>query len=612
MTHLHLPSSVRLALGFGGLALLSKLAAAADPFPAQLDLDALPSDEGVLINERPGTWRFGYAVEMVSDVNGDGIDDLLIGAPYTPVGDSPRAGVAYVIFGNTELGADGPVQIPGLAVGEGLSILGRRPESQTGAFVSGAGDVDGDGLDDILIGAPNFVVLYGDPKAGETYLIFGSEALSERNELDLNAPGTDDVVVLAQPAPTDAYRFGRQVGAIGDVNGDGLDDFVVSGEYSQNEGVAFVVYGDPSLRDRPVFPLAELDGSNGFVVRTPRLLDSVAGGGDLNGDGFADLVLGSPSENLSDSDGATYVLFGGDDVGRDGIVDTTALSEVLSLTVRAANGTGSRPGYGARVVGDINGDGFDDLALGDPFQLPEESYLIFGAQDLAQPGATLFVSDLDGTQGITLRGEPQLSSFGGDVTGAGDLNADGVDDLLIGDSAQASGLILFGSPLLGEQSVVFVEQFDGLKGFRALSNPGDQTGQAVSGGKDLNADGVADIILGAPDPFSQAVYVVFGRVLPADLDRDGIADVEDNCQLAVNGDQRDSNGDGYGNLCDADLDDSCVVAPADWLLMRDVLGTADADADLDGNGRVDLQDARRLFDHRGLAPGPSGVTDACD
>ncbi len=98
----------------------------------------------------------------------------------------------------------------------------------------------------------------------------------------------------------------------------------------------------------------------------------------------------------------------------------------------------------------------------------------------------------------------------------------------------------------------------------------------------------------------------------ADSDADGITDDADNCILTANANQRDTNGDGFGNLCDADLNDDCIVDVADFLIMRAVLGTDDADADLDGNGIVGRADLRLLLESRQSPPGPSGITDICE
>ncbi|MEM9387895.1 MAG: integrin alpha [Pseudomonadota bacterium] len=614
MTSISLSSSVRCALGVGAIAFLVGAATAQDaPFPARLDLSTLDASEGLAINDRLGRRRFGYAVEMVRDVNGDGIDDLLVGAPYTQVDSQTDAGTAYLIFGSPSLGEDGVLDVPELAIGEGVRFPGRCEDARMGAFVSGAGDVDGDGLNDFLIAAPTVnATCTGILNQGDVYLIFGSEGLSDTVEFSVRDINGTNAALVRQPEPASTFKLNGPVGAIGDFNGDGRDDFVIGGEYGSNEGIAWVVFGGPDLRGSPVLELGELDGSNGFTIRTPRELDNVGGGGDLNGDGLDDLVIASPFENTDDSDGNTYILFGSQSLGADGgPIDVEALDDVPSLRVRGEDTVGGRAGYGARVVGDVNGDGFDDLALGDFFRDPSEAYLIFGAADLAQPGGDLQLTELDGTNGLTIRANP-IQGLGNDVAPAGDVNGDGIDDVLIADANTASTYVLFGGPLLGSVPLLSTNDVDGLIGFRAESPILDLTGASVSGGKDLNADGVADFALGAPEVIRQGVYVVYGRVLPSDLDRDGVSDEADNCQLAINADQRDSNGDGYGNLCDADLNDDCVVTAADWFIMRDVLFTDDADADLDGDGEVDLQDARRLFEHRGEAPGPSGVTNLCD
>ena len=130
---------------------------------------------------------------------------------------------------------------------------------------------------------------------------------------------------------------------------------------------------------------------------------------------------------------------------------------------------------------------------------------------------------------------------------------------------------------------------------------------------DVNGDGLPDFVISAPAATVEGIeagraYVFLGK---ADFDGDDVPDNEDNCVENFNQDQRDSNDDGFGNVCDADLDDNCVVDLRDWFVMRSVFGSDDPDADLDGNGVVDIADARTLFRDRFEAPGPSGKTDSC-
>ena len=148
------------------------------------------------------------------------------------------------------------------------------------------------------------------------------------------------------------------------------------------------------------------------------------------------------------------------------------------------------------------------------------------------------------------------------------------------------------------------------------SAPFDTSGSSVGAGGDANGDGIADVIIGAQRArpggrlFAGRSYVVYGRSA-VDSDGDGLADSGDNCTLVANADQRDTNADGIGNICDADLNNSCSVNAIDARIMRSRLGTDDPDADLNGDGVVSGADVVRLRRSLGEPPGPSGVPNIC-
>jgi len=234
---------------------------------------------------------------------------------------------------------------------------------------------------------------------------------------------------------------GQAVSDAGDVNGDGFSDFLLgaptaSGDVS-GSGAAYVVFGRAAGFASDL-NLTSLDGSNGFRLLGADAGDatgkSLRGIGDFNGDGVADLIVGSQNFGPAQPPGAAYVVFGSRD----------PFPAQMSLDVLASgNGfrlEGAAPldaaGYSVGEAGDINGDGLDDLVIGARSADPGgsngagSSYVVFGRAP--PPAATLNLSGLDGNNGFKLSGFGAGSNAGAAVRGAGDVNGDGFDDLLIG------------------------------------------------------------------------------------------------------------------------------------------------------------------------------------
>ncbi|MEM9766848.1 MAG: integrin alpha, partial [Cyanobacteria bacterium P01_D01_bin.71] len=263
----------------------------------------------------------------------------------------------------------------------------------------------------------------------------------------------------------------------------------------------------------PTLNLADLDGSNGFVIKGIDVSDqsgfSVSSAGDVNGDGVDDLII---SANLADpngnvSAGESYVVFG-QSGGFSSSLELSALDGSNGFIINGIDAN-DNSGYSVSSAGDVNGDGVDDLIIGANLAAPNgnvsagESYVVFG-----QSGgfsSSLELSALDGSNGFVINGIDANDNSGFSVSSAGDVNGDGVDDLIISAPAAAPN----GNSAAGESYVVFgqsggfsnsleLSALDGSNGFVINGiDAGDISGFSVSSAGDVNGDGVDDLIISA-------------------------------------------------------------------------------------------------------------------
>jgi len=459
----------------------------------------------------------GRSVSGAGDVNGDGLADLIVGA-FRAEGDSNwYAGESYVVFGKVSAGS---VDLANLGSG-GFRIDGFDAGDRSGFSVSGAGDVNGDGLADLIVGAlggdPN-----GDYDAGESYVVFGK---TSADTVDLGALGSGGFRIDGFDA---GDRSGFSVSGAGDVNGDGLADLIVGAigaapNGDRYAGESYLVFGTAS--STPI-DLATLGG--GFRIDGIDAYDragiSVSGAGDVNGDGLADLIVGASGANPNgiDDAGESYVVFG------------KASASAVDLGNLGSGGFridgfywSGHSGFSISGAGDVNGDGLADLIVGahgaDPNDKTDsgESYVVFGKANVN----TVDLGNLGGG-GFPIDGIDVSDFSGFSVSGAGDVNGDGLADLIVG----AFGGDPNGDRDAGESYVVFgktdTSAVDlgnlGSGGFRIDGiDASDVSGRAVSGAGDVNGDGLADLIVGAygADPnggyAAGESYVVFSPQTPA-------------------------------------------------------------------------------------------------
>jgi hypothetical protein len=429
----------------------------------------------VIYGEMPGDFT-GTTIAGAGDVDGDGLGDLIIGAPKaSPAGTA--SGAAYVVLGKADLG---PVHLADVATGiGGFAIYGAKAGDASGRSVAGAGDVNGDGLADVVVGA------YGaDPGgsfSGAAYVVFGREAGKPTSLADLD-DGMGGGFAVHGEVSLDFAGFA--VGGAGDVDGDGLADIVV-GAYGHDSagdsaGRAYVVFGKADPAPVKLADVAAGQGGRAFdgAAAYDRAGFAVAGAGDVDGDGFADLVVGAPlADGLSQDVGRAYVVFGGPDLASGPLPELAAPPTGFTLT-----GVQSRDYAGTAVerAGDVDGDGYDDVFVGAPGANPHgadsgRGYVVFGGPDLASVSLN-WIANGDG--GFSLDGEASEDYCGFSVAPAGDVNGDGHADVIVG----ARGNDGKGDDA-GRSYVVFGGDFSGAS-FMAYG-PGADTAKGTPAGESL-------------------------------------------------------------------------------------------------------------------------------
>jgi len=442
-------------LGLVTALLLAPALALAHPVAHRLQL--APTGEGA------GD-QFGIIVGGPGDLNGDGYADFVVDGFLNDFA-GLDAGRAYVYFGGPALDVVADLVLTGAAVGDNFGVA------------KGAGDVDGDGHPDLIVGANQAGSYPNNP--GKAYLYLGGPAMDGVPDLTLVGEASGDL-------------FGSRVASAGDVNADGYGDFIVgaigNAEHGVRTGRAYLYFGGPLLDAVPDIVFTGEMAGDEFGLVGPA--------GDIDGDGFDDLIVGAWLANAGGNDaGRAYLFFGGPGMDAEPDLVLTGV-EVYD-----------RFGVSVMGTGDVSGDGFADVIVGaywNDAAGPDagRAYVYFGGPAL------------DDVPDVTLTGEAAGDGFGKSVCDAGDVNGDGFADVIVGAYTSDAGgynsgraYVFFGGPAMDSvPDMTLTGEWEG-----------DQMGYWVSSTGDVNQDGFPDVLIGAS--FNDAGAHDAGRAYLIDFNR---------------------------------------------------------------------------------------------
>ena len=487
------------------------------------NLSNLNGNNGFVISEINSGDFNEISVNNAGDINNDGIDDFVIGASTADPNAQNAAGETYVVFGSNNIGSSGNFNLSTLNGSNGFIINGANRGDRSGRSVSNAGDINGDGIGDLIIGAPA-----ADPNgsaSGISYVIFGGANVGSSGEFDLaNINGINGFAIEGGSA---ADFQGFSVSNAGDVNGDGFDDLIVGASAADpngnSSGVSYVIFGGIHSDTGSINP-ANLNGINGFAINgiDPGDLSgrSVSNAGDINNDGIDDLIISAPNGDLNgNNSGESYVVFGNANIGSSGNFNLSNLNGSNGFIINGING-GDFSGRSVSNAGDLNGDNIDDLIIGATRSETSstggagESYVVFGGSNVGSSGS-LDLSTLNGSNGFLIQGIDLTTGYS--VSNAGDINNDGVDDIIVGaynadGNGDASGqsYVIFGNsgstvscnPTAGDDDLTGCataenDIVDGLSGNDTLAGgDGDDVLIGRGGDDEIFGDAGNDILYG--------------------------------------------------------------------------------------------------------------------
>ncbi|MFL5747502.1 MAG: FG-GAP-like repeat-containing protein [Niastella sp.] len=450
----------------------------------------------------------GHSVASAGDVNGDGYSDVIVGAPLNSNGQN-----AFVYHGSAT----------GISTTAAVILQNNQAGQQLGISVASAGDINGDGYSDVIVGAPRFNTNFGTIVQGAAYIHYGS------------ATGINAAPAAILLCNQGGAQMGRSVASAGDVNGDGYSDVIV-GAYSYDngetdEGVAFVYTGSPSGSN--IVAATQLENNQPGAA----LGASVAGAGDVNGDGYGDVIVGAWLYDNGENDEGIFYIYHGSATG----ISTTPAASV------EGNQAGAWMGSSVAGAGDVNGDGYSDVIVAaysyDHGETDEGVAFVYHGS----------ATGINTTPAALLECNQASAEFGSLVAGAGDVNGDGYSDVIVGawnynngESGEGVTFVYHGSSSgINTTPAALME----------CNQANAKFGVSVAGAGDVNGDGYSDVIVGAylyDNGLTNegAAFIYHGsatgiNTTAATMVESNQADAQLGISVAGAG---DVNGDGYGDV----------------------------------------------------------------
>ena len=476
-----------------------------------ITIDPISTTPSTIIESNQVNASLGFSVASAGDVNGDGYSDVIAGVPNY---DNPEIdeGAAFIFHGSAT----------GVSTTAAAIVESNQVNARMGISVSTAGDVNGDGFSDIIVGANLYDA--GETDEGAAFVYHGSAA------------GINTVAVTMVQSNQALTQLGFSVASAGDVNSDGFSD-VIAGAwlYSNGEGAegsAFIYHGSAAGIINVAVTTVESDQVNA------NLGISVAGAGDVNGDGYSDVIVGSQLfDNGTTDEGAAFIYHG----------SAAGINNVAATIVESNQGF-CQFGFSVSGAGDINGDGYSDVVVGaytfDSVETNEGAAFIYHGS----------AAGISNTAVAILECNQIAASFGTSVACAGDVNGDGYSDVIVGaiqydnvENSEGAAFVYHGSATgINIIAAVILES----------NQANAQMGRGVASAGDVNGDGYSDVIAGVfqydnPESNEGVAFVYHGSAAGLSFTPNSIPDDADRefahfgCSVASAG---DVNGDGYGDV----------------------------------------------------------------
>ena len=422
-------------------------------------IDPVAAAPNLLLTNPTGAGAFSQSLRTAGDLNGDGYSDVVVAAPTASMGEA-NEGVVYVYYGSSA----GLVNVPS------VTLQSNQASSQFGYSVGTAGDVNGDGYGDLLVGASSWESVLTENEEGGVFVFHGSATgISTTADYILQSNGV-------------TQYMGFSVSCAGDINNDGYSDVITGSPYAYYptslEGCAWVFLGSATGLN-PVYH-KRLERNQGAA----QFGGAVAGLGDVNGDGYSDIGIAAHRFDLNGTDDGIICIYHGSAVGIAGAANP-APNAIINAFAYVTN-----IGWSLAAAGDVNGDGYSDMITGD--------YRGNVAGGPSQAGCMLVfhgsAAGMSATPATVFAHAQANAFYGRSVSCAGDVNADGYADVLIGattftngQTSEGAGYLHLGSP--SGIPAAFTTRYE-------YNQTGSNMGECVSGAGDVNGDGVSDFLIG--------------------------------------------------------------------------------------------------------------------